>query len=235
MQKPLIGVLPLIDKEKESYWMLPGYMKGIEQAGGIPIMLPLTSDSVILHNLVNTCQGFLFTGGQDVSPAVYGKEPSISCGECSIEREQMEQILLSMALEKNKSILGSCRGIQFLNATLDGTLYQDLPTEHPSNIEHHQTPPYHIPVHKVTISPDSALYHLLGKQELFVNSYHHQAIDTLAPDLVPMAYSPDGLVEAVRLPGKKFVWAVQWHPEFSYQTDASSLKILQAFVDSAIK
>ena len=82
MKKPVIGIMPLIDTQKESYWMLPGYMDGLRQAGALPIMLPLTSDETELQQIVDMCDGFLFTGGQDVSPSLYHAPLSEQCGEC---------------------------------------------------------------------------------------------------------------------------------------------------------
>ena len=153
MKRPLIGIVPLVDAQRESYWMLPGYMRGVEQAGGLPIMLPLTDDDAALRQLADTCGGFLLTGGQDVSPALYGAAPAPACGETCPARDAMETKLLALALEQDKPVLGICRGIQFLNVYLGGTLYQDLPTEHPSAAEHHQKPPYDVPVHSVTLVP----------------------------------------------------------------------------------
>ena len=127
-------------------------------------------------------------------------------------------------------VLGICRGIQFLNAYLGGTLYQDLNTQHPTATEHHQKPPYDVPVHNVSIQKDSSLHKLLGTDTLAVNSYHHQAIKEKADALEAMAVSEDGLIEAVRMPDKKFVWAFQWHPEFSYKSDISSRKIFEEFI-----
>lgn len=230
MKRPLIGIVPLVDAQRESYWMLPGYMRGVEQAGGLPIMLPLTDDDAALRQLADTCDGFLLTGGQDVSPALYGAAPVPACGETCPARDAMETKLLALALEQDKPVLGICRGIQFLNVYLGGTLYQDLPTEHPSAAEHHQKPPYDVPVHSVTLVPARPLYQLLGKCELAVNSLHHQAIRKLAPTLQVMALSEDGIPEAICLPGKKFVWAVQWHPEYSFPINADSRKIFAAFV-----
>lgn len=129
----------------------------------------------------------MLTGGQDVSPALYGAAPAPACGETCPARDAMETKLLALALEQDKPVLGICRGIQFLNVYLGGTLYQDLPTEHPSAAEHHQKPPYDVPVHSVTLVPARPLYQLLGKCELAVNSLHHQAIRKLAPTLQVMA------------------------------------------------
>lgn len=233
MKKPLIGVVPLYDGKRNSYWMLPGYMKGIEAAGGIPVMMPLTTDREVLRALMERFDGVLLTGGHDVSPLLYGEPVSDRCGEICDERDDMERILLDLALETDKTVLGICRGIQFLNVYLGGSLYQDLPSERPESVNHQMTAPYDRTIHGVRVERASPLYELLGKEELGVNSYHHQAVKCLAPGLVPMAYSEDGLVEAVYLPEKKFIWAVQWHPELSYRTDESSRKIIHKFVASA--
>lgn len=229
-KRPLIGLVPLMDYQKASYWMLPGYMEGIQQAGGVPVMLPLTGDEAALRQLADTCDGFLLTGGQDVGPALYGGADPGRCGEQSPERDAMEQKLLALARAQDKPVLGICRGIQFLNAALGGTLWQDLPQEYPSEVNHHQTGAYDAPIHTVQLLPRTPLADLLGKDTLPVNSYHHQAIRELAPGLVPMAAAPDGIIEAVYEPGKRFVWAVQWHPEFSYKVNEDSRKIFAAFV-----
>ena len=230
MNKPIIGVTPLWDEEKNSYWMLPGYLEGLEEAGAIPIILPLTADRADIAQIVEVCDGFLFTGGQDVAPQLYGEATRPTCGELCHARDTLERELLRQALERDKPILGICRGLQFLNAALGGTLYQDLPTEHPSEIEHSMKPLYDQAAHMVRILPDTPLAALLQKQELGVNSCHHQAVKTLAPGLAEMARSTDDLIEAVYLPGKTFVWAVQWHPEMSLHADTDSRKIFEAFV-----
>lgn len=233
MSSPIIGVIPLVDMEKNSYWMLPGYLDGLIEAGGTPVMLPLTSDMTILRQLSRMCDGFLFTGGQDISPDLYGEDPLPSCGESCRLRDDMERTLFQLLYEQDKPVLGICRGIQSINALLGGTLYQDLPTQKVSNVEHHQSPPYDEPVHKVEIMEDTPLFKLLNRKEISVNSYHHQAVKSLSSDLQMMARSPDGITEAVYAPEKKYVWAVQWHPEFFYLKDDSSRKIFRSFIDAA--
>ena len=230
--KPLIGLIPLVDDKLKSLWMLPGYMDGISQAGGIPVMLPLTEDPSDLEQLCAACDGFLLTGGHDVSPSVYGEEKLPVCGVCSEARDRMERLVLEYALRDDKPVLGICRGHQLLNALLGGTLYQDLPSQHPSAVEHHQQPPYDAPIHTVSILPGTPLRELLERDTLPVNSYHHQAVKALSPQLKPMAVADDGLVEAAYLPGRRFVWSVQWHPEFAFRTDAASAAILSAFVNA---
>ena len=230
--RPVIGLIPLYDENKESYWMLPGYMKALEQCGALPIMLPLTSDEEELTQSLEMCDGLLLTGGHDVDPQLYHEQPKAECGVPCKERDDMECKLLGRALEKQVPVFGICRGIQFLNAYLGGTLYQDLPTEYESVIEHHMAPPYDRAAHKVTILADTVLADILGEGELPVNSYHHQAIKDLAPGVTGMAVSEDGLVEAISVDGQKFAVGVQWHPEFSYENNAQSLKLVQAFVDA---
>ena len=227
----MIGLIPLMDEEKESYWMLPGYMKALEQAGAIPVMLPLCTDKNDLGQLMEHIDGILFTGGHDVNPALYGEERISECGIVCGERDKMESILFQMGLEKDIPMFGICRGIQFINAMCGGSLYQDLPLQRPTATEHHQTPPYDIPVHRVDISQGTPLYKLLKVKELQVNSYHHQAIRVLGDGLEVMAVSEDGLVEAVYMPAKKFVWAVQWHPEFNFMVDENSRAIMKLFVE----
>lgn len=225
---PIIGVTPLWDAERKSVWMLPDYLDGIKAAGGVPVVLPIEMSEADADRIVETCDGFLFTGGQDVAPEFYGMKDATGTVVPSPERDKLESLLLTKALKADRSILGICRGLQFINAYLGGTLWQDLPSQHPSDIVHRQGKPYSVPTHKVSLSGD--LRTLLGKDTLEVNTLHHQAIKDLGKDLIPMAESPDGLIEAVKTEGKRFVCAVQWHPEYMFKTDADSLRVFSWFV-----
>lgn len=230
--RPVVGVMPLWDDDKESIWMLPGYMEGIALAGATPVIFPFSTDKQELKQLVDICSGFLFTGGHDVSPELYGEKPLKGLVQSCKKRDIMEKTVLEMAIADDKPVLGICRGIQLINAALGGTLYQDLPAQYPSDINHHQSPPYDIPVHNVIIGSETPLYECLGVDHLSVNSYHHQAIKDLSPELMVMATAPDGIAEAVCRPASRFIWAVQWHPEFSYKTDINSVKIFEAFAEA---
>ncbi|MBR5767844.1 MAG: gamma-glutamyl-gamma-aminobutyrate hydrolase family protein [Clostridia bacterium] len=231
-KKPVVGVMPLWDDEKDSLWMLPGYLDGLSRAGAIPFIFPFLTDGAEIARLAGFCDGFLFTGGHDVSPELYREKPLDGLISSCEKRDRMEAVVLKLALESDKPALGICRGIQFINAALGGTLYQDLPLQHPSEINHHGSAPYDRPVHDVAIASGSPLRTLLGRDVLPVNSFHHQAIKDLAPGLEVMATAPDGITEAVFMPGRRFLWAVQWHPEFSYKTDENSRKIFAAFAES---
>ena len=233
MNRPVIGIIPLVDDQRESFWMLPGYMNGITEAGGLPVMLPLTDDSEQIRQIAGFCSAFLLTGGHDVSPSLYGETALPECGERSPERDAMEELLLNEAIHRNMPVFCICRGIQLINAALGGTLYQDLPTQRPSPVAHTMTAPYDRAVHKVSVIRDTPLYSILKTPEIGVNSYHHQAIKDLSPRLNPMAVAEDGLIEGVYMPDKRFICAVQWHPEFSYQTDPNSKSLFEAFVFEA--
>lgn len=233
MNKPNIALIPLYDSERKSLWMLPEYMEGILEAGGIPVMLPLSEDTGVLDALAERYDGFLFTGGQDIAPSVYGMEKSALCGEVCPHRDAMEGYLLNRVLEGNKPVLGICRGLQLMNAVLGGTLYQDIPSELPSELIHRQKRPYDVPSHSVSLMPRTPLRQLLDTENMGVNSLHHQGIHRLSDRLQPMARAEDGLIEAAWMPEADFVWGVQWHPEFSFAGDQYSRKILRAFVEAA--
>lgn len=234
MRKPIIGLVPLVDYKRKSYWMLPGYMKAVEDAGGIPVMMPLTSDITAIEQLSETMDGFILTGGQDVAPDLYGVDASSAIGEMSPARDMMEHILFDAIRAQNKPVFGICRGLQLMNVLLGGTLYQDLPTEHPSDVSHRQMPPYENPSHDVSVEKDTPLFKLLKEERIAVNSCHHQAIKELAPSLKPMAYAQDGLVEAAYLQEARFLMGVQWHPEFMYENDQNSKALFLALIQSCV-
>ena len=230
--KAIVGVMPLWDEERESLWMLPAYLDAVREAGGLPVVFPFTEDEAELEQLAGLCDGFLLTGGQDVSPALYGEAPLEGLTVTCPKRDEMEGIVLRLALDRDKPVLGVCRGLQFLNAALGGTLWQDLPTQRPSEIAHRQELPKDRPTHTVTLAEDSPLRRRLGVERLAVNSAHHQAIRALAPGLRAMAFAPDGLTEAFWMPERRFLWGVQWHPEQLCGTDEASRAIFRAFVEA---
>ncbi len=228
--KKMIAVVPLWDEEKESIWMLPGYLDGITQAGAVPVTLPLHAPVGDALEVLGLCGGLLLTGGQDVSPALYGEEVRPECGAVCPERDELEQALYARALERDLAVLGICRGIQLINVLQGGTLYQDLSAEHAGPVNHHMDPPYTRAAHFVDIRRNTPLFKVAGTERLGVNSYHHQAVKEAGRDLEVMAVSEDGLAEAVRHKNKRFVWALQWHPEFDFQVNPVSRRIFETFV-----
>lgn len=151
--KPLIGLTPIVDAARDSLWMLPGYMRGLAEAGGVGMMLPLTDDAATLQELVSRVDGILLTGGNDVAPALYGEQKETFCGENDPLRDRMETRLIELALQADKPIFGICRGLQILNTVLGGTLYQDLKTQTGTALTHSMDKPYDRTVHEVTVLP----------------------------------------------------------------------------------
>jgi putative glutamine amidotransferase len=230
--KPIIGLSPLYDVEKRGLWMRPGYLDVLYACGAIPLVLPFDSDTVDVGQVVSICDGIVLTGGPDVAPGLYGEEVMPECGEIQTFRDELEYRLLDRVLDEDLPVLGVCRGEQVLNVFMGGTLYQDLACQMPGSINHAMQPPYEVPCHKVVLDEGEPLEVLLGCDWLPVNSIHHQAVKDVAPELVPLAHSLDGVIEGVWMPGKRFVWGVQWHPEWIWDVDARQRKIFQAFVDA---
>jgi len=232
MKRPLIGVIPLFDEEKDSIWMLPGYMEALRMAGAIPLILPLQMTMEEFGQLKELLDGYLLTGGQDVSPELYKEKKRPLCGMACEARDTLEAMVYSHAVSADQPVLAICRGIQLMNVLEGGTLYQDLPTEfhgEPS-VSHQMEPPYNRTVHAVTLSKDAPLFRLLGTETLLVNSYHHQGVRQKAAALSVMAVSQDGLVEGLYRKDKRFIWGIQWHPEFIYKEDKNQRKIVKEFV-----
>ncbi len=234
MGKPLIGVTPQYDLEQERLWIRPNYVEAVEAAGGIPLVLPLLEDYADIETLAQRCDGFLFSGGPDVHPSLFGEETMQYCGVIDERRDRLEIQLMHEAVRLDKPVLGICRGIQLFNVALGGTLYQDIPAQMDGiPIAHSQQRPYTVPVHKVSVEPESPLSRITGETELTVNSMHHQAVRDLAPPLRCAARAKDGLVECVYYPGKKFFLGVQWHPEYLWQKHQVHQKIFTAFVNAS--
>ena len=166
--KPLIGIAPLFDDERNSIWMLPDYMNAIRHAGGVPVILPLEGTSEDICAAASVCSGFVLTGGQDVDPKIYGETPLPQCGTPNETRDQTDYLILCYAMEHNLPLLGICRGIQLINAGLGGTLWQDLPSQTGTKIMHSQPPPRDIPVHDVRIIPGTPLHELLKTEKPLV-------------------------------------------------------------------
>lgn len=232
MRKPIIGVTPSVDEEQHRCLVQPGYLESIDRAGGLPLMLPLTDRDEDIARFIEICDGFLFVGGPDIEPWRYGQELLPECGPQNVQRDAMEWKLMEAALAADKPILGVCRGIQVLNTVLGGTLYQDIPSQYKTELSHAMPePPYNRVAHPFRVVEGTPLAELPEAEG--VNSRHHQAILDLAPGLEIMAYAADGIIEAVRMPEKRFVWAVQWHPEAFWEEEGIHLELFRKLVKAA--
>jgi putative glutamine amidotransferase len=193
------------------------YLRGIEAAGGLPVVMPPLAESAI-ESLLDRFDGICLSGGPDLDPEGYGAEPHPALGPIEPELDRFELAVARRADAREMPILAICRGTQALNVVRGGALHQHLP-ELSTEISHRQDLPGDQTSHPVAIEPGSRLAAALEddeievSDELDVNSFHHQAIDRLGAGLKVSARAPDGTIEAVEDPGRPFLIGVQWHAE----------------------
>ena len=205
------------------------YFNAVLKSGGVPILMPYTTDEEQINTALDICDGFLFTGGGDIDPTYYGEARLPECGETDPERDVPEMALLKRALDTGKPIMAICRGMQILNVALGGTLWQDLPSQIPSEINHRVIPGTET-AHSVSIIKGTPLHKLIGKESIEVNTVHHQGIKKLADGLIHSAIAPDGIIEAYYSESERYVRAYQWHPERIYKVCGESAPIFADFI-----
>lgn len=212
------------------------YIRAVQRAGGLPVLIPVSLDRDQLQELFPLLDGILLTGGADIDPKRFKGAAHPRVYEIDPERDEMEIWLVRQAVEHHKTFLGICRGIQVINVALGGSLFTDIADQAPNPLRHDWYPdiPRDYLAHEVTLVSGSRLADILEMQTTQVNSLHHQAIQTLAPGLRPLAHAPDGLVEAVELPGHPFGFGVQWHPEWMPKSPEMT-RLFRAFVQAAAK
>lgn len=205
------------------------YCQSVQLAGGIPIILPPLSDESAIAKQLELIDVLILSGGCDISPAVYGEEPSPLLGSLNSERDSYELMLVKMAHAQQIPIFGICRGLQLINVAFGGTLYQDLSQRQGSWTGHKQQVKADEPVHNIKIADSSMLYAIVGKNNLESNSFHHQGIKQLAPEFTANAWSEDGLIEGIEKHGPAPILGVQWHPEMMAHQVPSMLNIFAYF------
>ena len=191
------------------------YVNAVRKAGGVPLVIPMTTDEKEIDAILNVIDALIMTGGEDISPLEYfGEEPHPNLGEVVPARDAFDILLIRKAVAKGIPVLGICRGVQALNVAFGGTLYQDIPTQVPTySIQHSQDAPGSLGTHTAIIDKNSALYKQIGKEQIAVNSFHHQAVKDVAPGFKATAKSKDGVIEAIEMVKNPKVWGVQFHPE----------------------
>lgn len=256
-ERPVIGITPGYLRDLNKLSLNRGYMDGIIEAGGIPLMLPLCPED-IAESILEAVDGIVFSGGADIDARYFGEENLKCGGEIFPERDSFELLLAKLAIARQMPVMGICRGMQVLNVVLGGTLFQDIyaypfteygqfcensqPTESNSQIvrqsrgnilKHWQQAPEWYPIHEVHIEEGSKLNRIYGTQTLGVNSFHHQAVRAAGSGLAVIARSSDGIIEAIEGTGNGFIVAVQWHPEIMWQRNELHLNIFKNLVTEA--
>ncbi len=213
------------------------YVKTIERAGGQPVIIPIIENLETMTRTINLLDGIIFSGGADIHPRVYGESPKKNLGIMNPNRDIHEINLAKKVLyEMNIPVLGVCRGIQLLNVATGGTLYQDLILEKKEVFNHSLLgSPKDYPAHKVNIKKESRLYEIFKKEELWVNSYHHQGIKKLGKDFIVTMTADDGVIEAIEYSSDRFVVAVQWHPEMMFEKNDEYMDLFNKFIEECKK
>ena len=224
-------------EQSAAHWVLSG--------GAVAVMVPaVTSDSIVLRSDIDlshyaqALDGLVLQGGNDVAPQHYGEEPMHADWHGDRVRDLYEMELIRAFVAAGKPVFGICRGLQMLNVTYGGTLFQDIGTQRPEALEHRSLGKYEQHFHSVEFVAGSHLASLYpGLKRSTTNSIHHQGIKTLAEGFMVEAHCPDdGLIEAIRRRGPGFVAGVQWHPEFHRPGDPATLDdtpILRDFLQAA--
>jgi putative glutamine amidotransferase len=212
-------------------------------AGAVPMLF----SRVALEDQLDRVAGVMLAAGHDIDPARYGHAPHALLGPVDAARDRFELELVARAIDRGLPVIGTCRGLQMLNVALGGTLVQDLSLipawrSHPSDptgrlwrrFQDAAMADLHLPEHPrhpIAVEPGSRLHDLVGA-EVVVDSFHHQAVDALAPGLVASARSPDGVVEAVEMPGR-FVLAMQCELHEEWRVEPRLQAVIEAFVEAA--
>ena len=207
------------------------YLRAIEEAGGLPVVIPPLDRAAIAH-LVGKLDGVCLSGGPDLDPTAYGQKPHETLGPTWRRLDLAELAVAREADACALPILAICRGAQVLNIARSGSLFQHVPERFGEDVQHRQEGNGSRPIHRVEVEPESRLAEALGTTQLEVNSFHHQAADTIGRGLRAVAFSPDGVVEAVEGSGRRFVVGVQWHAE-QLTAMAEQAALYRAFVSAA--
>lgn len=229
---PIIG-FTLDYEDKGGYSKLPwyaireNYMSAVSALGAVPVALP--HEPALAEHYLSLIDGLVVTGGAfDVPPEMYGQSSVHKTVTVKERRTLFERAIARGMLSASKPILGICGGQQLLNVILGGTLIQHIPDTIPHALAHEQPNPRTEPGHTVRISKDTLLYKIVGREEIPVNSAHHQAVATVGKDVVVNAVAPDGVIEGIEYTKHPFCLGVEWHPE--YHISPADTEIFEAFV-----
>jgi len=209
------------------------YVKAVIEAGGIPVLLPMTSDSEAVADMVAAIDALILTGGQDIDPLLYGEVPHQNLGSLLHERDTFDTTLVRLATDAGIPVLGICRGCQIINVAFGGTLYQDLPSQCEGVHNHCLLASPKKPGHYVDIDSASFLAPIYGECAA-VNTLHHQAVKDVAPDFFVGAKAKDGVIESIQHKDK-FILGVQWHPEWLSRLDSKALQVFELLINTAKK
>lgn len=237
MPRPLIGITtgfraPANDKEVPTYTSYSAVADNVARAGGLPVLIPNGVDDETLRAIFERLDGVLLPGGGDIDSKNWGEALHPTVYGLDSARDHVEMTLARWSVAEDTPIFGICRGHQVFNVALGAPMIQDIPSQYATELTHNNflPSPRNLRAHVVAIEPGSRLAEIVGQTNAVpVNSIHHQAVRTAAPGLAVAAVSPDGLIEATEIPGKRFALTVQWHPE-DLSDDSRMFNLFREFV-----
>ena len=219
------------DETRKTLELPLDYVSAVIRAGAVPILLPLTHDSAVRVDMIDSLDGLIVPGGGDLDPKLYGQTPHPKTKLADPERQTFDLAILALAEQRRLPTLGICMGSQTMNVQRRGTLHQHLPDTQPDSPIQHSKPGDRTNFHDVAIRANTRLADALKLDVLQANSRHHQGIAKLGHGLVATAHASDGLIEAIEDPTLPFWVAVQWHPENLAATPHD--RLFQALVTAA--
>lgn len=208
------------------------YIDAVAQSGGLPLLIPSITDGLLLDAYAEACDGFIFSGGIDVSPCCYGEMQHPLLGDTSLKLDKSQIGLVKRVIAARKPFLAICRGNQVLNVACGGTLYQDNSLHGGDIAKHMQKTDRGDVSHEVTIQEGSVLHGMYGGK-LWTNSYHHQSIKALGEGLKITADADDGIIEAVELIDYPYGLGIQWHPEVMLLADEDMRPLFDGLIGAA--
>ncbi len=217
-----------------TYFLRARYIRAVEELGGIPLILPLVADPAARRRLLDTVDGLLLTGsGPDLPPGLYGEKKRYKFPMVNKRRADFELEVVRQARVRDLPLLGICGGMQTVNVACGGSLFQDIPAQVPSAMDHRQKAKAIHVSHAVTVTSKSLLRRVVASETLMVNSSHHQSVKRVAPSLMASALAQDGIVEAIESPHHRFLLAVQWHPEYLFERYVGHRRLFEALLRAA--
>jgi len=230
--RPTIGITIDTHDEAGHYESPCSYSTAIERAGGLPLLIPYQSDLSLIPQYVDLFDGIMFTGGNDLDPALYGQDWHPKAVRIDPARQKFELALLAEVEKRRLPALGVCLGSQLMNVYRGGTMHQFLPDLSREGALEHRKVGGNLLRHSVTLDPTSQIGRAIGKPEISVNTYHKQAADKLGRGLRIISKSPDGIIEGFEDPSFPLFVAVQWHPERLID-EPEHLAIFKLLVDAS--
>lgn len=212
------------------------YYNAVIRAGGVPIVAPVTDDTKALERMVAMAQGIIMIGGGDIAPSYFNEQPHPQLGKINDLQDSYDVALVRLALKSNIPILAICRGEQVLNVVAGGSLYQDIPSQIGSSVNHRQKRPKTEGSHTIKVDSMSYLSRIMGgATSLYVNSFHHQSVKELGRGLSAVAWSSDGVIEALENADGRVI-CVQFHPEgHTDNPDSEMIKLFEYIINKASK